>query len=88
MTNDTISAPFIKIEEKNALRIIYYREDGSNSISFGGNRNWRTNNPANIGYENGKLVTNLGAIGKASGFAVFPASHSGDQFSFRNFRIV
>lgn len=70
MTNDTIPAPFVKIEEKKDLRIIYYREDGS--IYIGGNRNWRNNNPGNIGYGNGKLVTKLGAIGKAGGFAVFP----------------
>lgn len=82
MTNDTISAPFIKIEEKNALRIIYYREDGSSSIYIGGRRNWRNNNPGNIGYGNGKLVTKLGAIGKAGGFAVFPDYETGRRAIF------
>jgi hypothetical protein len=69
---DNSRLPFIKIEVVNDLRIIYYREDGSSAIYLGGSRNWRNNNPGNIGYGNGILVKSLGAIGKAGGFAVFP----------------
>jgi hypothetical protein len=46
-------SPFIKIEIINDLRIVYYREDGSSAIYVGGSRNWRNNNPGNIGYGNG-----------------------------------
>lgn len=67
-----MSGPFVRIEEKNELRIIYYRADGSSAIFSGGARNWRNSNPGNIAYGNGKLVKSLGAIGKAGGFAVFP----------------
>lgn len=71
MTNNSKNH-FIRIEVINDLRIIYYRKDGSSTIYIGGQRNWRNNNPGNIGYGNGILVKSLGAIGKAGGFAVFP----------------
>ncbi len=71
MTNSSKN-PFVRIEVINDLRIIYYRKDGSSAIYIGGQRNWRNNNPGNIGYGNGILVKRLGAIGKAGGFAVFP----------------
>jgi hypothetical protein len=91
----TSKLPFIRIEVVNDLRIIYYREDGSSAIYLGGQRNWRNNNPGNIGYGNGILVKRLGAIGKAGGFAVFPDYETGrtaifgvlKQDSFQN-RIV
>jgi hypothetical protein len=82
MSTSLKADPFIRIVEKNALRIIYYREDGSSSIYIGGQRNWRNNNPGNIGYGNGKLVTKLGAIGKAGGFAVFPDYQTGRRAIF------
>lgn len=71
MTNSSRN-PFVRIEVINDLRIIYYRKDGSSAIYIGGQRNWRNNNPGNIGYGNGILVKRLGAIGKAGGFAIFP----------------
>jgi hypothetical protein len=71
MTNNSKNH-FVRIEVINDLRIIYYRKDGSSAIYIGGQRNWRNNNPGNIGYGNGILVKRLGAIGKAGGFAVFP----------------
>lgn len=74
--------PFMRIEEKNELRIIYFREDGSSTIYIGGTRNWRNNNPGNIGYGNGNLVKKLGAIGKAGGFAVFPDYETGRKAIF------
>jgi hypothetical protein len=73
---------FIRIEVVNDLRIIYYREDGSSAIYLGGRRNWRNNNPGNIGYGNGILVKRLGAIGKAGGFAVFPDYETGRKAIF------
>lgn len=73
---------FVRIEEKNDLRIIYFREDGSSAIYIGGTRNWRNNNPGNIGYGNGSLVKKLGAIGKAGGFAVFPNYETGRKAIF------
>ena len=60
MTINDSKGPFVRIEEKNALRIIYYREDGSSAIYVGGKRNWRNNNPGNLGYGNGILVKKLG----------------------------
>jgi hypothetical protein len=81
MTVKTVS-PFIRIEIINDLRIVYYREDGSSAIYVGGSRNWRNNNPGNIGYGNGKLATKLGAIGKAGGFAVFPDYETGRKAIF------
>jgi hypothetical protein len=74
--------PFVRIEIVNDLRIIYYREDGSSAIYIGGQRNWRNNNPGNIGYGNGKLVKSLGAIGQAGGFAVFPDYETGRKAIF------
>lgn len=76
------TSPFIRIEIINDLRIVYYREDGSSAVYIGGSRNWRNNNPGNIGYANGKLVTKLGAIGKAGGFAVFPDYETGRKAIF------
>jgi hypothetical protein len=76
MTNSSKN-PFVRIEVINDLRIIYYRKDGSSAIYIGGQRNWRNNNPGNIGYGNGILVKRLGAIGKAGGFAVFPSYEIG-----------
>jgi hypothetical protein len=73
---------FVRIEEKNDLRIIYFREDGSSAIYVGGTRNWRNNNPGNIGYGNGNLAKKLGAIGKAGGFAVFPNYETGRKAIF------
>lgn len=81
MTINSMS-PFIRIEIINDLRIVYYREDGSSAVYIGGSRNWRNNNPGNIGYGNGKLVTKLGAIGKAGGFAVFPDYETGRKAIF------
>jgi hypothetical protein len=77
-----MSNPFVRIEEKNDLRIVYYRADGSSAIYLGGRRNWRNNNPGNIGYGDGKLVKRLGAIGKAGGFAVFPDYETGRKAIF------
>lgn len=82
MTINDSKDPFVRVEEKNALRLIYYREDGSGSIYVGGKRNWRNNNPGNIGYGNGILVKKLGAIGKAGGFAVFPDYETGRKAIF------
>lgn len=79
---DSSSLPFIRIEVVNDLRIIFYREDGSSEIYIGGRRNWRNNNPGNIGYGNGKLVKSLGAIGQAGGFAVFPDYETGRRAIF------
>jgi hypothetical protein len=75
-------SPFIRIEIINDLRIVYFREDGSSAIYVGGSRNWRNNNPGNIGYGNGKLATKLGAIGKAGGFALFPDYETGRKAIF------
>lgn len=82
MTIKDSKGPFVRIEEKNALRIIYYREDGSSATYVGGKRNWRNNNPGNIGYGNGILAKKLGAIGKAGGFAVFPDYETGRKAIF------
>lgn len=77
-----MSSPFVRIIEKNDLRIVYCRADGSSVIYLGGQRNWRNNNPGNIGYGNGQLVKRLGAIGKAGGFAVFPDYETGRKAIF------
>lgn len=77
-----MSSPFVRIKEINDLRIIYFRDDGSSSIFLGGKRPWRNNNPGNIAYGNGKLVKELGAIGKAGGFAVFPDYETGRKAIF------
>jgi hypothetical protein len=77
-----MNTPFIRIEVKNDLRIVYFRADGSSAIYLGGLRNWRNNNPGNIGYGDGKLVKKLGAIGKAGGFAVFPDYETGRKAIF------
>lgn len=79
---DNSNNPFVKIEVINDLRIVYYREDGSSAIFIGGQRNWRNNNPGNIGYGNGKLVKRLGAIGQAGSFAVFPDYETGRKAIF------
>lgn len=81
MTNNSRPS-FVRVEVVNDLRIIYYREDGSNATYIGGQRNWRNNNPGNIGYGNGKLVKSLGAIGQAGGFAVFPDYETGRRAIF------
>ncbi len=62
---DNSTSPYLRIKIINDLRIVYYRDDGSCVTYVGGNRNWRNNNPGNIGYGNGALVRRLGAIGKA-----------------------
>ncbi len=80
--SDRMSSPFVRIEVKNDLRIVYFRADGSSAIYLGGRRNWRNNNPGNIGYGDGKLVKRLGAIGKAGGFAVFPDYETGRKAIF------
>jgi hypothetical protein len=77
-----METPFIRIVEKNALRIVYFRADGSGAIFIGGKRTWRNQNPGNIGYGNGKLAKELGAIGKAGGFAVFPDYETGRRAVF------
>lgn len=77
-----MSSPFVRIKEINDLRIIYYRADRSSAIFLGGKRAWRNNNPGNIAYGNGKLVKELGAIGKAGGFAVFPDYATGRKAVF------
>lgn len=77
-----MNAPFVRIKEINDLRIIYFRDDGSSAIFLGGKRPWRNNNPGNIAYGNGKLVKELGAIGKAGGFAVFPDYETGRRAIF------
>jgi hypothetical protein len=77
-----MSSPFVRIEEINDLRIVYFRADGSSAIYLGGLRNWRNNNPGNISYGDGKLVKKLGAIGKAGGFAVFPDYETGRKAIF------
>ena len=77
-----MSSPFVRIKEINDLRIVYYRTDGSSAIFLGGKRTWRNNNPGNLGYGNGKLMRQLGAIGKAGGFAVFPDYETGRKAMF------
>lgn len=77
-----MSSPFVRSKEINDLRIIYYRADGSSAIFLGGKRPWRNNNPGNVAYGNGKLVKELGAIGKAGGFAVFPDYETGRKAIF------
>lgn len=77
-----MNTSFIRIEVKNDLRIVYFREDGSSVIFLKGDRAWRNNNPGNIAYGNGKLAKELGAIGKAGGFAVFPSYEIGRKAMF------
>ncbi len=71
-----MSSPFIGIKEQNALRITYFRADGSSSTFIGGTRTWRNQNPGNI-VASGPFAKAHGAIGRAGGFAVFPSYEIG-----------
>lgn len=66
---------FVKAKQTGKQRVTYWDEDGSVVTYVGGNWTWRNQNPGNIG--GGSWATRHGAIGKAGGFAVFPAYEIG-----------
>ncbi len=55
--------------------VIYTMPDGTRVKHSGGTRAWRNSNPGNIRYS--KFAQNVGAIGQAGGFAVFPSEEVG-----------
>lgn len=55
--------------------VIYTMPDGTKIKRSGGTRSWRNSNPGNIRYS--KFAQNVGAIGQAGGFAVFPNEQVG-----------
>lgn len=55
--------------------VIYTMPDGAKIKRSGGTRAWRNFNPGNIRYS--KFAQNVGAIGQAGGFAVFPNEEVG-----------
>jgi hypothetical protein len=55
--------------------VIFTLSDGSVVKKLDGTRAWRNNNPGNIRY--GDFARNMGAIGYAGGFAVFPDEKTG-----------
>ncbi len=55
--------------------VIYTLPDGTKILRSGGTRAWRNSNPGNIRYS--KFAQNVGAIGQAGGFAVFPSEEIG-----------
>lgn len=55
--------------------VIYTMPDGNKVKRSGGTRAWRNSNPGNIRYS--KFAQNVGAIGQAGGFAVFPDEATG-----------
>jgi len=59
---------------------MYRNKDGSTVTYVGGNRTWRNQNPGDIGA--GSWANRHGAIGKASGFAVFPNYEIGRKAIF------
>jgi hypothetical protein len=77
-----MKSPFVRVKVINDLRVQYFRDDGSGATYLGGQRAWRYNNPGNIGYGNSELMSELGAIGKAQGSAVFPDYETGRQAEF------
>lgn len=55
--------------------VIYTMPNGDKIKYTGGTRAWRNSNPGNIRYS--KFAKNVGAIGQAGGFAVFPNEQVG-----------
>lgn len=61
--------------QASAKDVIYTNSDGSRYRRTGGSRAWRNMNPGNIRYS--EFSRNMGAIGEAGGFAVFPDEETG-----------
>lgn len=55
--------------------VVYEMSDGTRIKKSGGTRAWRNSNPGNIRYS--RFAQNVGAIGQAGGFAVFPDEATG-----------
>lgn len=55
--------------------VVYENADGTRHKRTGGSRAWRNSNPGNIRYS--EFAREMGAIGQAGGFAVFPDEETG-----------
>jgi hypothetical protein len=83
-----VKSPFVRIKVINDLRIMYFRADDSGATFLGGEKAWRYNNPGNIGYGNSKLMNEIGVIGKAGKFAVFPDYETGREARQSMFNLI
>src|ERR1035441_2846701 len=66
---------YVKARSGPKNSVIYTDEDGNEWIFEGGNIPWRNQNPGDL--KPGKVSGRNGAIGSASGFAVFPDYNAG-----------
>ncbi len=69
--------PAISVNSPDRTTRVFTNDDGSTVTHSGGTQAWRNNNPGNI--RSGNFATNHGAIGEASGFAVFPNTQTGEN---------
>lgn len=65
----------LKSAKESGKDVIYFNVDGTAHKRTGGSRAWRNMNPGNIIYS--EFAKNMGAIGEAGGFAVFPDEETG-----------
>ena len=71
-----VSAPAVQEVSQSAINTLCYLMDNGDKIErIGGTIAWRNNNPGCIRYS--QRIADMGAIGKANGFAVFPNEETG-----------
>lgn len=61
----------------NKYDVVYTRANGKRFKRSGGTRAWRNNNPGCLRYSD--FTKQLGAVGRAGGFAVFPDEETGER---------
>lgn len=71
---------FTKAKAISKSKVRYWDKNGTTVIYQGGNRTWRNQNSGDLGA--GPWTMGHGAIGKASGFAVFPDYETGRKAIF------
>ena len=72
---DALNNPNVKEVSKTDNGVCYLMDNGDKIERIGGSIAWRNNNPGCIRYGNRSI--NMGAIGKANGFAIFPDEETG-----------